>query len=613
MKRRFIVLCILLFTAAPLWAEVVKMDPVVVTATRTGTPLSQIASSVTVITAAEIEAKQQTQVIDVLRSVPGVNIVQTGSRGGQTSVYLRGTDSRHTLILIDGIEYKDTASIGGIANIENLGTDNIAQIEIVRGAQSVLYGSDAIGGVINIITKTGARVPEGYVSVEGGSDNTWIKKSGVAAGSETTTFAASISRIDTDGFSAASEKDGNTEDDGFQQTAAALNLGIKPTDNFDFKLVGRVDSSEKDIDSFASGSFADSDAMVETDEKMGRAEGTFHLLDDSWQLTLGTAVTDTERTGTGTGWYDNYEFDGKTTKFDVKNVVTFGIHTIVFGAETEKEEYKSSTSGSGSARNDAIFIQDQLVVGNLSTAIGVRYDDHEYFGSETTWRIAPTYTLTATGTKVKGSIGTGFKAPSLFHLFYPYGGNENLNPESSMSLDVGIEQALFHNAFLVGVTWFYNDIDDYIDWYDDGDADWFDGDGYHNITSLKTSGIESTIEWYPNDIFSIKLNYTYTDSKEDNDSRKARIPLHKGSVDLNLYPTDKLQLNLNIVYSGKRDESNATTLAAYTVTNVATSYQLTDNFKVFARVENLFDEDYEEASGYGTAGLSGYAGAKLSF
>lgn len=612
MKKCFIVLCALLLTAGTLQAEVVKLDPVVVTATRTGTPLSQIASSVTVITAEEIEAKQQTQLIDVLRSVPGVNISQSGSRGGQTSVLLRGTDTRHTLILIDGVEYRDVSSIGGVPGIENLGTGNIAQIEVVRGAQSVLYGSDAIGGVINIITKKGSKQPEGYASVEGGSYNTWIEKTGLSSGSDIASFSVSLSRVDSDGFSSANEKDGNTENDGSKNTTASFNLGIKPTEIFEINLNTRLNSIENDIDSFASGSFADSDAQIEAEEKVGRIEGIFHLLNDSWQLALGTAITDSERTGTGTGWYDNYNFDGRITKFDLKNTVTLGKHTIVFGAETEKEEYDSSSSGTGSAKNNAIFLQDQLIVGNLATAIGVRYDDHEHFGSEITWRIAPTYNLPTTGTRVKGSVGTGFKAPSLFHLFYPYGGNENLDPESSLSWDFGVEQRLLNSSLIIDITWFYNDIDDYIDWYDDGDADFFDGDGYHNIKSLKTKGIESTVEWYPNDIFNLKLGYTYTDSKEDDSSRKARIPLHTGSFDLNFRFLEDKMINFNIRYVGERDDSSET-LDEYILVNLAASHQITANLKGFIRVNNLFDEDYEEVAGYGTAELSGYAGIKLSF
>lgn len=614
MKKTLIMLLsgLLLTSGAALAQETTTLDPIVVTATRTATPLSQIASSVTVISAEEIEEKQQNRVIDVLRSVPGVNIVQSGSVGGQTSVFLRGTDSRHTLVLIDGIEYRDVSTIGGIPRLEHLTTDNVAQIEVVRGAQSVLYGSDAIGGVINIITKKGGQ-PSGFASVEAGSYNTWIEKAGFSVGSEKTSASFAVSRLDSDGFSAANEKDGNTEDDGLKNTNFSLNLGAQLSETFEFRINAHVVDSENEIDSYASGSFADSDAEIDSQEKAARVEGIFHLYDERWQLALGSSFTDNDRTGTGSGWYDNYTFDGETAKFDVKNTIEFGSHVVVIGAETEKEEFKSSSSGSGSARNNAVFAQEQFNTGDFSAAIGVRYDHHNHFGSEVTWRVAPTYTIAATGTRLKGSVGTGFKAPSLFHLYYPYGGNENLDAETSRGWDLGVEQQLLDSSVIVAVTWFYNDIDDYIDWYDDGDYDFFDGDGYRNIDSLETSGVESTVEWYPNEILDFKLGYTYTDAKENDTTRKVRIPLHKGTFDVNLYPLDDVQVNLNLIYTGERDDTNNRVLDSYTLVNLAASWQVSDNFKVFSRVDNLFDKEYEEVSGYGTAGLSAYAGVKLTF
>jgi len=624
MKRCFIVLCTLLLTAGTLQAEVVTLDPIVVTATRTGTPLSQIASSVTVITAEEIEAKQQTQVLDVLRSVPGVNIVQTGSLGGQTSIYLRGTDTRHTLLLIDGIEYRDASSIGGVTGLANLTTDNVIQIEVVRGAQSVLYGSDAIGGVINIITKKGSKQPEGYASIEGGSYNTWIEKAGFSAGSKTVSSAFAVSRTDSDGFSAANEKDGNTEEDGFKNTIVSFNLGVTPAEMFEINFNVHSSDAENEYDNGFGP--VDGDYVLNSELLAGRIEGNANLYDGLWKIAIGVAVTDKNRTTTGSNYYDGYEYNGKVTKLDLQNTIQLGQnHTVVIGAETEKEELDSfSYLGDYSAwpavtytafsykedsKNNALFLQDQFSIKDLSTAIGVRYDDHNQFGNKTTWRFAPIYNITSTGTRLKGSIGTGFKAPSLYQLYGqlpPYNvGNENLKPEESLGWDLGIEQSLFNSSFIVSLTYFHNDIDDYID-YDFTN-------GYVNIEGLTTQGIESSIEWYPCDYFDTRINYTYTDSEnKENGSRLLRRPLHKGSFDLNFHFLEDKMVNLNILYVGERDD-NSETLDDYILVNLAASHQITDNLKGFVRIDNLFDEDYEEIAGYGTAGLSGYAGIKLSF
>ena len=624
MQKSLIVLCVLLLTAGPLWAEIVSLDPVVVTATRTGTPLSQIASSVTVITAEEIETKQQTQVLDVLRSVPGVNIVQTGSRGGQTSIYLRGTDTRHTLLLIDGIEYRDASSIGGAPSLENLSTDNIAQIEIVRGAQSVLYGSDAIGGVINIITKKGSKQPEGYASIEGGSYNTWIEKAGFSAGSEIISSSFAVSRTDSDGFSAANEKDGNTEEDGFENTTISFNLGVNPAETVEININVHSNDAENEYDGYGP---VDDNYVQNSEFLAGRIEGKISLYNDLWKIAVGVAVTDKNRTTTGPNYYDGYEYDGKVTKLDLQNTIQLGQHhTVVVGAETEKEKLDSFSylgdysewpnvtyaafSYKEDSENNALFLQDQFSIRDLSAAIGVRYDDHDQFGDKTTWRFAPTYNITSTGTRIKGSIGTGFKAPSLYQLYGqlpPYNvGNENLKPEESLGWDLGIEQSFPNSSLIVSLTFFHNDLDDYIDY--DFTA------GFINIKGIVTQGIESTIEWRPSDLFDTQINYTYTDSKKkEGGNRLLRRPLHKGSFNLNLYPLDAVKLSLSAVYVGERDDTGSRILDAYTLVNLATSYQINNNFKIFGRIDNLFDEDYEEVSGYGTAGLSGYAGIKLSF
>ena len=622
MRKSLIVLCTLLLSVATLHAEVVKLDPVVVTATRTGTPLSQIASSVTVITAEEIEAKQQYQVLDILRSVPGVNIVQTGSTGGSTSIYLRGTDSRHTLLLIDGIEYRDASSIGG-PTLESLSTDNIAQIEVVRGAQSVLYGSDAIGGVINIITKKGTREPQGYLSMEGGSYNTWIEKAGFSAGNEKVSSSLAVSRTDSDGFSAANEHDGNREDDAYNNTSISFNLAAQPTKIFSLNLNVHSDNSENDYDSYGP---VDGDYVQDHDILAGRIEGKLNLFEGKWQIAIGAAATEKNRSTEGPNYYDGYEYEGKVSKFDIQNTIqTCEFNTIVLGAETETEELDSfSYLGDYSAwpavtynafdykadsRNNAIFLQDQLTIGNFSAAAGLRYDDHDKFGGKTTWKFAPTYNFTSTGTRIRGSVGTGFKAPSLYQLYGqlpPYNvGNEDLDPEESIGWDIGVEQAFANNMVIISLAYFYNDIDNYID-YDFTN-------GYVNVKGLITQGLESTIELFPSELFDLKLSYTYTDSEnKTDDSRLLRRPLHKGNIDLNLYPADDKQINISLIYVGERDD-NTETLNGYTVINIAASHQITPYLKGFIRIHNLFDEEYEEVSGYGTAELSAYAGLKLSF
>lgn len=606
--KAFVYLSIVLaavFSCQPAYAQLETLDPVVVTATRTSTPLSQLGSSVTLITREEIEEKQQSQVLDVLRSVPGITVVQSGPVGGQTSVLMRGTDNRHTLILIDGVEFRDASLIGGGANLANINTDNIERIEIVRGPQSVIYGSDAIGGVINIITRKGTEGVHGYASVEGGSYNSWTETAGVALGAERVKASFALSNSESDGFSSLNEKDGFKEKDSYSNRSISMNVAAEMSDAFTLNLnLNRVEAENDFDDSWTP---ADSDIATASEETTARAEGVMLLLDGKLKSIVGIADTEISRTTSGSNAWDNYKYEGSVTKLDLQNVLSLNRNqTFVLGFETEKEDYESSYGDQGDVRNKAAYLQDQLTIGDFAAALGVRYDNHSAFGDETTWRIAPTYLLRQTNTRLMASAGTGFKAPSLYQLYSSFG-DPTLDPEKSLGFDVGLEQAFYDNKINLTVAWFYNDIEDYIDW----DSVNFK---YQNVKELKTRGVESTIEWFPAGFIDMALGYTYTDTEDENGENKARIPLHKATVNVNLYPTAALQLNANVIYVGKRDDGAAAeTLGEYTVVNLAMSYQLNEALKLFGRIDNLFDEEYEEAAGYGTAGLSGYAGLKFSF
>jgi vitamin B12 transporter len=617
-KVLFFALCGLLLTAAGSIAAPVTLDPIVVTATRTATPLSQVASSVTVITSDEIEAKQQQLVIDVLRDVPGVNISRTGGPGGAASIYLRGTENKHTLILIDGVEVNNPSAVGGVADLTNLSSDNIEQIEVVRGAQSVLYGSDAIGGVINIITRKGQREPQGYASFETGSFNTQTGKVGFSTGSDKGHFSLAMARTKSDGFSSANEENGNTEDDSYERTSLGFNAGFRPSQTFELNFGANYSNSDNEFDYGFSNPPIDAENYQDTKELTGHIEGIAHFLDDRWKVKLGASYTDIERITVEAGWGTS-RYEGKKSKFELQNIVTFNkFNTLVVGIENETDKAETSYGQDDSVTNNAIYAENQFKYDNFSTTVGLRHDKHDEFGDHTTWRVAPVYVVETTKTKLKGSVGTGFKAPTLYELYAPgfydwfdpsiyYSvGNDNLEPEESLSWDLGIEQPLFQNAVILGVTWFQNQIDNYIDY------DFVIG--YQNTHDIRTQGVESSIQLFPSEYFDVQFNYTYTDTKnEANDSRLLRRPLHNASAGINITPNETVRVNANLQYIGERDGYQNAQLKAYTLVNMAASYQIKENLQLFGRVDNLFDKSYEEVAGYGTAGVSGYAGIKLTF
>jgi vitamin B12 transporter len=238
------------FSASAITSELTSLEPVVVTATKLETPVSEIASSVTVITAEEIENRQPTSALDVLRTVPGLDVVRQGGLGQQTSVFLRGGNSTHTLVLVDGIEMNDPANPGRSFDFATLGTDNIERIEIVRGPGSTLYGSDAIGGVINIITRKGSGKPTITLSAEGGSFETHQEKLSLSGGNDLWNYSLAASFIESNGISAADERYGNSERDGYDRTSVSSRIGITPTTNFDLDFFLRYFDSEADLETF---------------------------------------------------------------------------------------------------------------------------------------------------------------------------------------------------------------------------------------------------------------------------------------------------------------------------------------------------------------------------
>ena len=609
-RRIVLLLSLWLAATATLQAqETITMEPVVVTASRIATPLSQTNSAVTLITAEEIEAGGQPLVTDVLRSVPGVDVVRSGGPGGSVSIYMRGTDNKHTLVLVDGVEYNDPAGIGADANITHLTTDQIERIEIVRGPQSVIYGSDAIGGVINIITKTGTNEgkPQAHIAVEGGSYNTRKLQGGFSIGQQAGYLSLGFSHLRSDGFSSVSKKYGGRERDGYETTSITLNSGGRLTDLLELKFNLRYSDSTYDYDDFPN----DADNQADHLSLTTGLRTTLHLLDERWLITLGAAHTSIEREFNDEVWGAS-DFTGKKNKLELLNEFRINdLNRLIIGGEIEREEAKNSFGRSDRATHNALFSEYRLAFGGFSTNLGLRYDDHKEFGSKTTWRVAPSYTFNQTGTRIRATLGTGFKAPSLYQLYDSYSGNPNLRPEKSMGYDIGIEQTILQGLVVFDISWFRNDISNYIDWMSTGG---WDGE-YRNAGDIRTQGVETTIDIYPIDQLSLQLAYTYTDTKnKDDNSRLPRRPLHKGHAQVSIHPIDSLEVNGSLLYVGKRDDGFLDKkLKAYTLVNLAASYQATHHLKIFGRIDNLFDKYYEEVAGYSTPGLSAYAGIKLSF
>ncbi|MBN8531733.1 MAG: TonB-dependent receptor [Alphaproteobacteria bacterium] len=599
---RFFTLTLAAALAATSALAAPKSDPIVITPNRQAVPLSQVASSVTVISEEQIMRSQRQTVGELLRTVPGVDVVRSGGVGQTTSVFLRGAKSEHTLVLIDGVPVNDPSATGNTYDFAHLTTDNIARIEVLRGPQSTLYGSDAIGGVIQIFTKRGTGKPRVSGYVEGGSHTTGKAGATVNGASGRVDYNVHASHLGSRGISTYS---GGSEDDGYRNTHFSTNLGYAVTDNAKLRGTARYTDSSAEYDDFG----ADANNKAHGKQLTLRGEGELALMNGRWKQTLGVSHHQNDRKDDST--YGHSEFKGKRTKADwLHHLNVHPNDTITVGAEAQRESYNGDTNGSKSVNTVSALAENRLTIGDASLHAGARIDDHETFGSKATYRVAPAYHITQTNTKLRASYGTGFKAPSLYQLYSMFG-NRNLNPEKSRGYDIGVDQAFLGDKVNASLTWFDTTATDLID-YD------FATNAYTNVGKAKQRGIEAGVTYAPMNNVTVGANYTYLQAKdEQTGERLVRRPRHKATVFGDVRFLEKGSAGADIVYVGSREDFDLSFSRAkndaYTTVNLHSAWKFNDAYEIYGRVENLFDKRYEDIIGYGTPGLSVYAGVRTGF
>ena len=606
--------------------DTVALSPIVVSATRLPTPESEVASSVTVISSADIEAKQHRTLPDVLQDVPGLNVVQTGGPGGLTSVFMRGTNSNHTKILIDGIDVSDPSSPDGAFDFSTLLTVGIDRIEVLRGPQSGLYGSDAVGGVINIITKSGAGPAQFRGLVEGGSFGTFNQSAGVSGSVSQVSYAFDMAHLhasDTPVTPLGLVPPGRPMNgDSYDNNTFSLKLGARLTDAFDLGFVTRYLESELHA---TSDDFLGPEAAPSLNTNRALfSRGTAHLVlfDGLFDETLGIAYTDYRRSFLDPNAPSAAAslHNGNRIKLDwLGNFRLAPGQILSIGAEHQQDELDNSSPLFARVSNAAGFVQLQSSVGGrLFNTVSLRYDDNQQFGGRVTYRIAPAFLVAETGTKLKASLGTGFKAPTLDELYdsYPQYGffaNPALQPETSIGYDAGMEQAVFDERLRFGATYFHNDIRNLIEINDSYTS-------YANIGRATTQGVESFIALQATERLILRGDYTYT-SAEDDIARQEllRRPRHKASLTATWHVTEAALVSATFLYVGSWHDvsrDGATTnisVPGNALVNLASSYELGQGMTAFARINNLFDVHYQDPLGFERPGFGVYGGLKLAF
>ncbi len=619
MRETAIVTVMLMAACATHAAETTttQMPDMVVTPTGQASPISELGSSISVITGKQIEDNGWRTLPEALRAVPGLHVAASGAPGSTTTMFLRGSRTAHVVVLIDGVRINDPSGPTRAAYISGVDLSNVERIEVVRGPQSGLYGADAIAGVINIITKKAEEGVKSSVTVEAGSYETYrvgaalTSKQGILSG------VASVSYLDSKGFSSANERyAGNDEADGFENFTASLQIGVKPSDSLSVDTVVRYTESQSEYDAGA-GPAADADGNeADSEQVLAGIRTRFGASDAAWRQALNAQFSSFERTFKDS--WGNSAFEGENWEAEWRHDFNVGKgHTLSAAASYRDESAETSSLPSVSADNIGVLVQDQLSCGSFDAVANVRYDDHEVFGDEVTYRVAPSYAIENSGTRFKASVGTGYKAPSLYQLYgpaSPWGkvGNTELKPETSLGWDAGVEQMFADGLVSVGFTCFARDVEDQIEYLN----------GYENLSEAEHRGVELQASFNPTEALSVNASYTYTEAEDkDTGEQLIRVPKDRATLGVNYAIAQRANLSASVLYVGSRndryyDSSMYTSLdavaGAYTVVNLAANMAVTDNVSVFGRVDNLFDEEYEEVYGYGTAGLSGYGGVKVA-
>jgi vitamin B12 transporter len=599
-------------TASSVYAvdETVEIREVVVSATKIEESVEETTSSVKIINEESIRKMHVEFIPDVLKRVSELNIIQNGGTGKQATVILRGGSSSQTLVMVDGVKVKSTTL--GTFDFAGITSDDIERIEIVKGPQSTIYGSEAMAGVINIITKKGSGKTRTEASVEAGAHGTFSPSVTISGGSGKLDYRITGSKYFTDGISSAKS---GSEKDGYENSSISGKFGFRPDDNVEFEVTGKYYHDRSELDAFGAD---DLNYVQEGNHYILSGKGTIFLLDNWEQIFSLSRVSDSlDFTDPDTA-FNNAEIDTAINTVDWQNnLYVSDEYIFTLGAEYRDEKGENKGVFDKSVDNKAIYFNSKLKLleDDLIINAGTRYDDHETFGDKTTYRVGGIYNVRKAMLKIKGSYGTGFRAPTLNELFYndAWGssGNVNLNPETSSSWEAGIEKTLVKDRAFLTVTYFEQDYENLIEWVESPPGSWQFSP--QNISKAEVKGIEADINARITDNFRVQSSYTHIDTEDkDTGKRLTRRPDDKFTLSADC-SHKSLSLAATYIYVGDvYDSSSKRDLDSYSLVNLSGSYTVNDNLKFFVRIDNLLDKDYETAGDFNTPGLSAFGGVKLS-
>lgn len=601
--------------AAPSWAQI--NSDIVTIGTRIGSAdIDTLTSPVSVITEDDIRARGQRYVSDLLRTLPGLAVSVSGARGGLTQIRMRGSEANHVLVLIDGVEVNNPNA--GEFDFSGLRAEDLVRVEVLRGEQSALYGSDAVGGVISLTTRAGATDAQRGLQVEYGTQDTASGQASFVVPLGGASLSLNGTLFSTEGFDISGT---GGENDGSE--SRAVNIGLNQLE------IGRLTVSAKygnsrletdfDGDTDFDGRLNDTDGLSIIKTETARLDGTFDLAGFAHRITLSRVQTDTDTMGgfssRSVGTRKNANWTAKTTR---------GAHSLTVLAEAEDETYRITpnfTEAGAEPKNETYALAGdyQYLSGPITVTASLRQDFNDLFQDATTWRVGAGYAFEGWSGRLRGSYGVGVKNPTLIELFgfFPasrFTGNPDLQPESARGLNIGYTQDIA--GIRLSIDYFRSELEDEITTIFNPD---FTSTAVNLTTDSTREGVEIEADWHVSDTVSLRGAMTFLDSKE-NDTPEIRRPDFTASAAAEWQASDTLSLTVTLDHTGSQTDLDfggfpaaTVDLDGYTLLGLNSVYHVNDTISLTLRGENLLDEDYQDIFGYASQGRTIFAGLRANF
>ncbi len=591
-------------------------EDIVVTASGFEQPRSETGQAITVINEERLQELQAVSIGDALRTLPGTTVVTRGPVGSQSAVFLRGGNGSQTLVLVDGVRINDPSSPNAAFDFGALLTGNIGSVEVLRGPNSIIWGSQAIGGVINVQSVAPTEALVARVGAEYGYADSLRGNANLSGTSGMFEGSVGGAYYRTDGISALS---GGTEKDGYENTSANGRLKVNLADNFALDFRGYYNRGIIEYDSPFGGG-ANALPVSKNRQFVGYVGAQFELADGRFQNRVSYARTDISRIGSDpvVFSFNNFDVEGTIDRFEYHG--SFDIAdaaTMVFGAEHERTFASTSFEGAPAdiARNEVTSGFGQLILRpftGLTLTGGVRHDDYSDYGGQTTFGGNAAYTPNAGDTVLRATYAEGFRAPTLSEGQPPFG-NPDLKPETARNFDLGVEHKFLDGKAHVFATYFNRRSNNQITFS-------FDTFQSENIGRVKTEGVELGFALQPTDRLSIQANYTLT--KAINRSAGANFgnrlelrPQHSGSFTLDWQTPWKVKLGGTLLLTGDSfdNATNTVRIDGYALANVRAAFPVTEAVELYGRVDNVFDTEYTVVNRYNTYGRNAHVGVRARF